>query len=450
MSNRDVLLADPLDAEVARRSFAAYEAAPDPHSPDHLKYLQLKCLHEPVPTQWLNEVGRRFQERGRRPSAFLCFIQSLWLDSRQPDIFALCESLKPAMSPPSFAADAPTGCAVSVIMPTYNRGAAIRESLVSILRQTWRDFEVLVVNDGGDEVVEAVIRQLDDPRIRYTRLEPNQGKAAARNAGIRAARGRYLAFLDDDDVYFPDHLESLVRVLAQGQYKVAYAGTRAVLGHREGISFVREEELFVWNEAFDRDKLLSKIFLTSCTMMLDRAVLARTGLFIDLHFSQDWDLWLRCAREYLFFHVSKVTSEYRLWGQNTTLADRVGAHLLGHLVTRYHILYCGQAAYAKYFAEAGELPEARRHYDRILAGRPAYFRHPSQLAALAALAKAVGDRAGTRGVTREYVEDHPRECLRLALTPGSPLSRSIVLLLLPFRIVRSLTYRASRLIRRWA
>lgn len=415
MTTRRAVLVDPLDVDAARRFFAAYEAGLEPGPGERLKYLQLKCLHDPSPWRWLNEVGRHFADHGRPSSAFLCFIESLSLNSHQPEVFGLCESLQSAVIPPVLRDGPPTGCSVSVIIPTYNRGTAIRESLLSVLQQTCQDFEVIVVNDGGNDAAEAVIRDLDDLRIRYCRLDRNLGKSSARNLGIQTARGRYIAFLDDDDVYLPDHLEALLRELRDGDCKVAYASTRAVVGRWDGDSFIWEEDGFVWNERFDRDGLLTRLYITTCSIMLEREVFKTTGLFTsDLHISQDWDLWLRCALAYPFRHVDKVTCEYRLSSQNSTIADRSGAYLFGRLVTRYHALFRGVLAYTAYFAATGDRGQARRCYEMLLAQMPGYFRDPRQLEAIAAVARTMGDPATARSATREYFQFWPRECLRSA------------------------------------
>ena len=92
---------------------------------------------------------------------------------------------------------------VSVIVPTFQRPEFLQAALGSVLRQTVKDFEVLVVDDGSAMDLAPLVNALDDGRIRYLRHESNRGEAAARNTGIRGARGDYLAFLDDDDEWFP-------------------------------------------------------------------------------------------------------------------------------------------------------------------------------------------------------------------------------------------------------
>ncbi len=93
---------------------------------------------------------------------------------------------------------------VSVIMPTYGNRGFLAESVQSVLAQTFADFELLVVDDHSREPIET---GTDDPRVRVIRMPSNQGPAAARNTGIVLARGRFVAFLDDDDLYPPDRLQ---------------------------------------------------------------------------------------------------------------------------------------------------------------------------------------------------------------------------------------------------
>ncbi len=98
---------------------------------------------------------------------------------------------------------------VSVLVPTYNRPARLRECLSAIARQTFRDIETIVVNDGGVPV-ESVIGEFADLAPQLVNQTAQRGHVAARNRGIGIARGRYIALCDDDDVWLPDHLGDLV------------------------------------------------------------------------------------------------------------------------------------------------------------------------------------------------------------------------------------------------
>jgi len=97
--------------------------------------------------------------------------------------------------------------AVSVIIPTYNRAHMVGETIESVLQQTFQDFEVIVADDGSTDGTHQLLRTYGD-RIRYL-FQQNRGAAAARNRAVEEAKGRYLAFCDDDDLWCPDHLEFL-------------------------------------------------------------------------------------------------------------------------------------------------------------------------------------------------------------------------------------------------
>lgn len=112
---------------------------------------------------------------------------------------------------------------VSVIIPTFNRHAYLREAVDSVLAQTFTDYEVIVVDDGSTDGTGDVIRARYGDRVRYIRQE-NQGRSAARNNGAAAARGEYAAFLDDDDLWLPAKLEKMMAFVERGGF--AFAGHR--------------------------------------------------------------------------------------------------------------------------------------------------------------------------------------------------------------------------------
>ena len=102
---------------------------------------------------------------------------------------------------------------VSVIMPAYNTGTVIGEALDGLLRQTWTDWELIVVNDGSTDATADVVRRYADQRIHLISFEQNRGNPEASNAGLREARGKYIVIMDSDDVSFPDRIERQVRYL---------------------------------------------------------------------------------------------------------------------------------------------------------------------------------------------------------------------------------------------
>ena len=102
---------------------------------------------------------------------------------------------------------------VSVVIPAYNRERYLADAVDSVLAQTFTDFELLIVDDGSRDRTVEIAKSYRDPRIRLVRHERNRGVAAARNTGVAEARGAYVAFLDSDDVAYPDRLARQVAFL---------------------------------------------------------------------------------------------------------------------------------------------------------------------------------------------------------------------------------------------
>ena len=111
---------------------------------------------------------------------------------------------------------------VSVIMPAHNRETFIRDSMDSVLAQTFTDFELIVVDDGSTDTTAAIVESYTDRRIRLIR-QPNQGVSVARNTGLEAARGEFITFLDSDDLYYPDFLKTLYRLIQSNQTEMSFS-----------------------------------------------------------------------------------------------------------------------------------------------------------------------------------------------------------------------------------
>jgi glycosyltransferase involved in cell wall biosynthesis len=230
-----------------------------------------------------------------------------------------------------------------VIIPTYNRQEMLREALRSVLSQTYQDFEIIVVNDGGEDVSEIIDSLNAEGTIVYLRHEENRGVAAARNTALRAASGRYIAYLDDDDVYYPIHLETLVRVLDEGHYKVAYTDSYEILQTRITDRYVTIGERIAYSCDFDQQRMLVSNYITTLNIAHAFDILEEIGLFDEeLESHEDWDLWIRLSRKYDFHHIRQVTAAFTKRVDNTskTSSDRQAfLNTLRMLHSRYsHLL----------------------------------------------------------------------------------------------------------------
>ncbi|WHZ25235.1 MAG: hypothetical protein OJF51_000030 [Nitrospira sp.] len=200
---------------------------------------------------------------------------------------------------------------VSVIVPTYNRPDRLRTALASLAAQTYQDFEVIVVNDAGCDVGAVVAACADRHRITAITHDRNRGLAAARNSGLRAAKGTYIAYLDDDDRYLPNHLETLVSYLDRHECRVAYTDAWRVQERQSDGGYVETGRDVPYSYEFKpADLLVSNYFPVLCVMH-DRACLDEVGLFDESLFAhEDWDLWIRMATRFPFKHLPVRTAEF--------------------------------------------------------------------------------------------------------------------------------------------
>ena len=104
------------------------------------------------------------------------------------------------------------GPVVSVIVPTYNRPQYLSMALASVLQQSYRNLQVIVINDGGEDVG-SIIDSFNDSRLKFINRKENRGKPYSLNEALNQADGKYVAYLDDDDLYYPNHIETLVNTL---------------------------------------------------------------------------------------------------------------------------------------------------------------------------------------------------------------------------------------------
>jgi glycosyltransferase involved in cell wall biosynthesis len=202
---------------------------------------------------------------------------------------------------------------VSVIIPTYNRPDRLEEALRSVLGQTLQEFEIIVVNDGGLDVLPIIARLHGHAAISCHVHSVNRGLPAARNTALRHARGRYIAYLDDDDIFLPGHLETLVRFLESSGNKAAYTDARFVEEEKTAqgnYQIVRRHVPF--SEDWDNQRILVHNFAPPLCFMHERGLGIRTGEFDEeLTTHEDWDYWIRLSRFSTPVHIEKITCEYR-------------------------------------------------------------------------------------------------------------------------------------------
>lgn len=215
--------------------------------------------------------------------------------------------------------------AVSVIIRTKDRLAFLGEALASLVAQTFTDFEVVVVNDGGQDVSETVAAY---PSLHLTlvQLAPNQGRAAAANAGVAAARGTFITYLDDDDLYYPPHLETLYTFLSRHDHFGAAYTDAYMARYRlnpESNRYELIDRRVEYSQDFDPELLLYHNYIHNFCFMHRREGWERVGGFAaDLGVLEDWDFFIRLAEVFPFFHLPRCTAEYRIRNDGTNISER--------------------------------------------------------------------------------------------------------------------------------
>ncbi len=213
--------------------------------------------------------------------------------------------------------DAPT---VSVVIPTLDRGVLLRRCLASVFAQTFSDLEIIVVDDGSTTPVDGVA--LGDMPVHVLRHATRRGASAARNTGLAAASGEFIAFLDDDDEWHPDKLALQVRALRDmGPTAVlAYCGYELTLTQRRMVLETFTPEVFPLTAP---DFLHRTYFGCSMPLIRGSALRAVGGFDVRLAGMQDRDLWLRLAAHGHFVPVPKILVTCHVHGPSISTNVRV-------------------------------------------------------------------------------------------------------------------------------
>jgi glycosyltransferase involved in cell wall biosynthesis len=178
----------------------------------------------------------------------------------------------------------------SVIIPVYNRAEALRAALRSVLDQTFQDFEIIVVDDGSQDDPRAVAESFQDGRLRLIR-QVNAGGGAARNTGIDNANGRFLAFLDSDDVFLPHHLGNMHRLLTESHDLVGYAPVWVDRG--AGPAFLKPPRSILPGEEMAQYLLCDRGFTQTSTMVAPLRAAKQVRFNEHLRAAEDTDFAIR-------------------------------------------------------------------------------------------------------------------------------------------------------------
>lgn len=225
---------------------------------------------------------------------------------------------------------------VSIIVRTCNRPTVLRETLISLRNQTYKNIEIVVVEDGKNVSESMIISEFSDLNIVYFSTKENVGRSRAGNKAMNLANGKYLNFLDDDDLFFADHVEVLVKSLEESGKRACYALAYETPIEVESINPYIYREIYhslIYNQKFNRMLLFHHNYIPIQCIMFEKSLfLENGGLDESLDALEDWDLWVRYALKNDFLLIEKVTSIYRV-PFNKTVSNKRQESLNNALIT---------------------------------------------------------------------------------------------------------------------
>lgn len=240
---------------------------------------------------------------------------------------------------------------VTAVVPVYNHEKYVIESIQSILNQTYRDVELIVINDGSkDRSHERILTLLGDCKQRFVRLEyinrENKGLSATLNEALKISKGKYFSVLASDDVALPEKIEILVNALEKGGATFAAAFGNALFiddegkrirldkaGHlSEGPGFEKFIDFYLQNRHLDLkgeqfgtyETLIAGNYLPAMSNIVRTATLLEVGGWTPGNIVEDWEMWLKLSKSFGFIYVDQPVALYRQHGLNITNMSAVG------------------------------------------------------------------------------------------------------------------------------
>lgn len=208
----------------------------------------------------------------------------------------------------------------SVVIPLYNKELSIQNTILSVLNQSYQNFEIVVINDGSTDSSVDAVKSINDDRIRLFNQE-NQGVSAARNKGIKEAWFEWVALLDGDDLWETNHLEEIIKMMNIFPNERVYVTSFEYSDKREMYRHIRENSIFKIDNYF-KEAVRESLIWTSITVV-NKNCFNSIGFFnTKLIRGEDLDLWARLAKKFNIIKSSKITAIYRIDAENRTNVTR--------------------------------------------------------------------------------------------------------------------------------
>ena len=207
----------------------------------------------------------------------------------------------------------------SVVIPLYNKELSIQNTIQSVLEQTYQDFEIIVIDDGSSDNSAKQVRGIQDSRIKLVQQE-NKGVSAARNLGIKESKFEWIALLDGDDLWEPNHLEEITKMMREFPEEKVYVTSFKYSDNRSFFKHTRNSPIFKIENYFK--EALSEPLIWTSIVVFHKSCFYTVGGFNELlSRGEDLDLWARLSKKYTIIKSSEVTAVYRIEAENRSNAS---------------------------------------------------------------------------------------------------------------------------------
>ena len=226
---------------------------------------------------------------------------------------------------------------VSVVMPTYNYAKFIGDAIRSVLDQTYENLELIIIDNYSEDNTEDIIASFSDSRIKYKKFRNNGIIAASRNVGICESRGKYIAFIDSDDLWKPTKIEKQIELLEKND-NIFLVCSRFIIIKNGKVSRIRPRKRILRSGNVFIPLFLSINFIGSSSVLL-RNVLKENNYLFDtderLRAIEDYDLWLKIAKNKQIAYINEPLVVYREHGSNTSIGITSFLFRYLHVMKKY-------------------------------------------------------------------------------------------------------------------
>ena len=251
-----------------------------------------------------------------------------------------------------------SGPKVSIVMPLYNHERYVEEAIDSVLGQSFKDIELIVINDGSSDNSENRVNRTKDDRIRYFSQE-NQGASSTINRGIEFARGTYVSILNSDDVYDSNRIEECLNMLeSDNSLSAVFSHLEFIDEKGDFIKYLRGSEENWLNHSVETsfkgennillDLLAGNFLVTTSNLFCKKEVFDEIGYFLNLKYAHDYDFFLRLCYRFKVHLIERPLVKYRIHSMNTVKENEAAVNFeVGLILTNFFLRHDLQELYKR-------------------------------------------------------------------------------------------------------